>query len=278
MRNHDQKIKDMSRSVLPSTGRKSARDNRRIIHKQQRARELAAVTAYRRDTGPDIVTPDVGGTYGPDITQMVWGRRAQDKVGPLIRWAEARIAADPVLRSAPRAEQVAYFARLMPDTTIGRHAVQHIEQALQWRERRARYNASRPSAPGPHAAEMERQLRRILETGLHATLNAALRQLAGTQEIRPRATPMPRRLCQEVTTSRHSPRRWPAGRWPVTWSPPSPRPGCPPKTPATRRLSEGCSRQARATGTEPDEHASTAITARSRDLPAPEPADMRALL
>lgn len=129
MRNHDEKIKDMSRSVLPSTGRKSARDNRRIIHKQQRARELAAVTAYRRDTGPDIVTPDVRGTYGPDITQMVRGRRAQDKVGPLIRWAEARIAADPVLRSAPRAEQVACFARLMPDTTIGRHAVQHIEQA-----------------------------------------------------------------------------------------------------------------------------------------------------
>jgi hypothetical protein len=45
MRNHDQKIKDMSRSVLPSTGRKSARDNRRIIHKQQRARELAALAA-----------------------------------------------------------------------------------------------------------------------------------------------------------------------------------------------------------------------------------------
>jgi len=44
VRNHDQKIKDMSRSVLPSTGRKSARDNRRIIHGQQRARELAAVT------------------------------------------------------------------------------------------------------------------------------------------------------------------------------------------------------------------------------------------
>jgi hypothetical protein len=194
MRNHDQKVRDMSRSVLPSTGRKSARDNRRIIHKQQRARELAAVTTYRRDTDPDIVTPDTRGTYGPDITQMVLGRRAQDKVGPLIRWAMATIAADPVLRSAPRAEQVAYFARLMPDTTIGRHAVQHIEQALQWHERRAQYNANRPSAPGPHAAEMERQLGRILETGLHATLNAALRQLAGTQEIRPRVTPMPRRL------------------------------------------------------------------------------------
>jgi hypothetical protein len=215
VRNHDQKIKDMSRSVLPSTGRESARDNRRIIHKQQRARELAAVTAYRRDTDPDIVTPDVRGTYGPDITQMVRHRRAQDKTGPLIRWAEATIAASPVLRSAPRTEQVAYFARLMPDTTIGRHVVQHIEQALQWNQRRAQYNASRPSAPGPHAAEMERQLRQILETGLHATLNAALRQLAGTQEIRPRVTPMPRRLLlgsHDIKAFTTKMARWPMAR------------------------------------------------------------------
>lgn len=215
MRNHGQKIKDMSRSVLPSTGRKSARDNRRIIHRQQRARELAAVTAYCRDTDPGSVTPDVHGTYAPDITQMVWHRRAQDKVGPLIRWAEATIAADPVLRSAPRAEQVAYFARLMPDTTIGRHAVQHIEQALEWHERRARYNASRPTAPGPHVAEMERRLRQILEAGLHATLNARLRQLAGTQEDRPRATPMPRRLLlgsHDIEAFTKKMARWPAVR------------------------------------------------------------------
>ena len=155
MRNHDQKIKDMSRSVLPSTGRKGARDNRRIIHRRQRARELAAVTVYRRVADPDTVTPDVRGTYGPDVTHMVWERRARDKVGSLIRWAEATIAADPVLRSASRAEQIVFFARMMPDTLIGRHAVQHIEQALEWHERRARRYASRPTAPGPHVAEME---------------------------------------------------------------------------------------------------------------------------
>jgi hypothetical protein len=34
MRNHDEKIKDISRSVLPSTGRKSARDTRRLVHKR----------------------------------------------------------------------------------------------------------------------------------------------------------------------------------------------------------------------------------------------------
>ena len=218
MRNHDQKIKDISRSVLPSTGRRSARDNRRIIHKQQRARERAAAVAYRRDTDPGSVTPDVRGTYGtygPDITQLVWDRRAQDKVRPLIRWAKATIAADPVLRSAPRVEQVAYFARLMPDTTIGRHAVQHIEQALQWHERRPRYNASRSAAPGPHVAEMERQLRLILEAGLHATLNAGLRRLTDTQEVWLRATPMPRRLLlgsHDIEAFTTTMARWPTVR------------------------------------------------------------------
>jgi hypothetical protein len=194
VRNHDEKIKDIGRSVLPSKGRRSARDNRRRIHRKQRARELAAVIAYRRAADPQDVTPDVRGTYGPDITVMVWSRRGADKVGPLIRWAKATIAADPVLRSAPRAEQVAYFARLMPDNTIGRHAVQHIEQALEWEERRMRYRASRSTGPDASVARMERQLRQILEAGLHAALNAGVRHLADTQEVRPRATPMPRRL------------------------------------------------------------------------------------
>ena len=215
MRNHDQKIKDMSRSVLPSTSRRSARDNRRIIHKRQRTRELAALVAYRRDTDPGSVTPDVRGTYGPDIMEMVWSRRAKDKVGPLIRWAEATIAADPVLRSAPCAEQVAYFARLMPDTTIGRHAVQHIEQALEWDQRYARDNASRSTAPAAHAAEMERQLRQILEAGLHAAVNVGLRRLADPQVVRPRATPMPRRLLlgsHDIGAFTTEMARWPAVR------------------------------------------------------------------
>jgi hypothetical protein len=215
MRNHDEKIRDMGRSVLPSTRRKSARDNRRIIHRRQRARELAVVTAYRRDAAPDSVTPDARGTYGPDITIMVWNRRSRDKVGPLIRWAEATIAADPVLLSATRAEQVAYFARLMPDTTIGRHAVQHIEAALGQHERIAAFQASGAAAADRHNADMKRQLGQILEAGLHAALNAGLRQLAAAQDVRPRATPMPSRLLlgsHDIEAFTRPMARWPAVR------------------------------------------------------------------
>lgn len=54
---------------------------------QQRARELAAVTAYRRDTGPDIVTPDVRGTYGP--------------AGPAVESAPRAVQREPPVRSRP---------------------------------------------------------------------------------------------------------------------------------------------------------------------------------
>lgn len=215
MRNHDQKIKDMSRSVLPSTGRESVRKDRRIIHKRRRARERAAVVAWRRDTDPESVTPDIRGMDARDITWMVWRRRDSDKVGPLIRWAEATIAGDPALRSASRAEQAAYFARLMPDTLIGRHAVQHIEWALERHEWHARRTASRTADPGGHIADMDRRLRQILETGLHANLNVAMRLLANIQPALPCGTRTPPRLLLgshdiEAFTEAMAP--WPAVR------------------------------------------------------------------
>ena len=217
MRNHDEKIKDMSRSVLPSTGRKGARDDRRAIHKRQRARELAAVITYRRDPDPEGTTPDVRGTYGPDITYLVWNRRAKDKIGPLIRWARATIAASPALRAASREEQVAYFARLMPDSTIGRHAVMHIEMALEWDARRERLAAGHRAAAAhsPQAAQVERQARLILEAGRHATLNARLRQLAGRQVAPPHANPMPYRPLlgqHDIKAFTAEMARWPAAR------------------------------------------------------------------
>ena len=42
VRNHDEKIKDMSESVLPSTGREFARGKRRAIHNRIAGREGVA--------------------------------------------------------------------------------------------------------------------------------------------------------------------------------------------------------------------------------------------
>ena len=62
---------------------------------------------------------------------------------------------------------------------------------------------------------MERQLRQILEAGLHASLNIALRRLADTQVVRPRATLMPRRLLlgsHDIKAFITTMSRWPAVR------------------------------------------------------------------
>jgi hypothetical protein len=197
VRNHDEKIKDMGRSVLPSKGRKGARDDRRLIHKRQRTRERVAMTEYRGTADRDSVAPDLRGAVDREITAMVWHRRYLDKSGPLTRWAAATIEADPVLRAASVEEQVTHFTRLMPDTLIGRHAVSHIASELEWRARRAPAGTSAPTAPGraPRIAETERLVRQILAAGLHGALNSQLRRLAAGQTAWDRMTgPVPHRM------------------------------------------------------------------------------------
>jgi hypothetical protein len=103
----------------------------------------------------------------------------------------------------------------MPDTLIGRPAVQHIDRALERHERHARVTASRAADPGRHTADMDRQLRQILETGPHANLNAAMRLPAGIQPAAPGGTRTPPRLLLgshdiEAFTETMAP--WPAVR------------------------------------------------------------------
>ena len=218
MRNHEEKIKDMGRSVLPSTGRKGARDDRRLIHKRQRTHTRAALTEYRRAADRESMTPDLRGKEARQITEMVWHRRGMDKVGPLIRWAAATIAADPRLRTASVPEQVGYFTRLLPPTTIGRHAVSHIASALEWRARYPRTATSVRTAPGRDGrfAETERLVRQILAAGLHGTLNSHLRRLTACQTQWDRTTgPVPHRMLlgdHDVEAFVADTARWPAVR------------------------------------------------------------------
>jgi hypothetical protein len=192
VRNHDEKIMDMSRSVLPSSWRVGASVTRRAIHKRRRARERDALAAAKG------ATPDINDTYRAEIAGMVFTRRFYDKVAPLVRWARATVAADPVLREATHEQQVAYFARLMPPTLIGRHAVTHIAAGLDGTDRAVclTCQATRPANP---VAETERLVRQILAAGLHGTLNANLRTAYGRQASANGATgkqrqTLPRRL------------------------------------------------------------------------------------
>lgn len=205
MRNHDEKNKDMQRSVLPSARRKAARAERRLIHKRARARERDLLVEARKTVDATDVDPD------PDFREgrrkaathwMVLDRRTADKTGPLTRWAIRTVEANPSLRDAALCEQVAHFEALMPANLIGQHAVSHIAWALEWEfHPDARRHYWGPP-PGPSREERRTQVisdaRRILETGQHRTLNVALRRAydAGPPPRRfgPPVSPPPVRL------------------------------------------------------------------------------------
>ena len=204
MRNHDEKIKDMAESVLPSTARRSARESRRRAHRRQRTRQRDLLIAIRDgypadwddlDPGTDVADAGfVGAGAGAgadvidvdfaerrrrqDIDAMVWERRFSDKTGSLTRWAARRVDRDGDLRDAPVDEQRDHFARLLPDNLIGRHAVQHIESALEYRARRDHRDGRRAAEDGRRHRErlqLAGDLRVLLDTGRHREFNEALR-------------------------------------------------------------------------------------------------------
>lgn len=199
VRNHDEKSKNMQRSVLPSTRRKAAREERRSIHKRARARERDTLTEARKTLDSADVDPD------PDFREgrrkaathwMVLDRRAADKIGPLTHWAIRTVEADTFLRNAALHEQVAHFESLLPTDLIGQHAVFHIALALEWEfhpDARRRFGG-----PPPGLSREERRAQavadayRIIEVGRHRELNVALRRAYA-------AGPPPRRFGSPVS-------------------------------------------------------------------------------
>jgi hypothetical protein len=164
--NHDQKLRDMTRSVLPSTARRASRNTRRSIHRAER-HAAAAALARGEDPGRD---------WRGRVADMVSDRRGADKVAPLVRWALHRVGHEAELRNAPLHVQVEHFRRLLPDTTIGRHAVSHIADALEFRHPDPPYRWYRLFAS--HEREypsIEPTLRRLYEAGYHRDLNRRLK-------------------------------------------------------------------------------------------------------
>lgn len=139
MRNHDQKTKDMVESVLPSTRREAAREERREIHRRHRSRQQVQLRRVHLSCGEHEFDTGMERARSVDIRLMVDERRTRDKTGSLERWARVRVQRDPQLRERPVAEQVEAFARLLPRTLMGRHAADHIRWALQADDRRAEF-------------------------------------------------------------------------------------------------------------------------------------------
>lgn len=171
MQNHDQKITDVIRSVLPSTARRDARRTRQLIHRAARRKVNVWLRAGDVDAFVDIRGP---------IEEMVWDRRAGDKVGPLVRWALHQVRHDPRLRDAGFDERIDHFRKLLPDSTIGRHALSRIAWPLELLDSQPRVFQDRPSCISA--------VRALYEDGYHGELNARLKiqqlpLLGGAQEI-----------------------------------------------------------------------------------------------
>lgn len=149
------KVRDVARSVLPSTARKGAREDKRNYHATHRHAQNQinhAICRHLNDVDDDgRLYTDVGlyddfedqeifdgysaRTKNPsvgwdDMNEIVSNRRGHDKVAPLIRWAQA--IEKRLMSSPPWADEdkIAYFKALLPDTLQGRHALGHVKMSL----------------------------------------------------------------------------------------------------------------------------------------------------
>jgi hypothetical protein len=186
VRNHDQKTKDMIESVLPSTARKYARTERRRIHHSRRAREAQALHRYLRAADYDYAADAANDSS--DLDDLVWHRRAGDKVGPLTRWAVRRVSVDADLSAAPLTEQLDHFRAILPANLIGEHALFHIESALTWAERSAEWGRrAERRRTEKNSREWTRvltdQVDAVLAAGRHAELNRRIKSAIAHESV-----------------------------------------------------------------------------------------------
>lgn len=117
------KRRDMARSVLPSTSRKSSREYKRIVHHQVRTHIRGVLVKGDWENEPDLLLDPQRNKSYQGIKVVVRERRGADKVAPLMRWAEAN--ADK-LGSTPQ-ERYAMLRSMLPPNIIGWHAMTHVE-------------------------------------------------------------------------------------------------------------------------------------------------------
>ena len=169
MRNHNEKTREMARSVLPSTARKSARLMRASIHGRERAQLRATLHALQAVGDPDDFEGDLAWTARRDIEEMVDDRRGADKVGPLLRWAERLVERDPALAAASPQDREVHFLKILPPGLIGNHAVSHLRWVLD--DRRRTWSRPRTGVP---STDVE-LVAEIIAAGRHGDLNRRIR-------------------------------------------------------------------------------------------------------
>lgn len=172
MRNHHEKARDVARSVLPSTARRAARARRAAIHRRERALERRLLHDLVRSCDPDDVVDDVGAVRRSELGRMVADRRAADKVGPLLHWAERTVERDPTLAGAPFAVVETRFRAVLPAGLIGEHALSHLRWVL---DPGSRYAASVGARRRRRAVDDVALVEDVIAAGRHGDLNRRIR-------------------------------------------------------------------------------------------------------
>lgn len=176
MRNHNEKRRNMARSVLPSKWRGGARKVRRQIHHGERIRLREALAEARRVPEPDDI--EVARAF-VDRSAMEWQlveqRRLADKTRPLERWAERTVIQTPALQAMPPDDRLDYFRRLLPNNPIGRHAVSHLRWVVGGDARHRHFDYRRSQVAT--IADLEHAVDRVLTFGAVGELNSVLKIL-----------------------------------------------------------------------------------------------------
>ncbi|HJS83726.1 MAG TPA: hypothetical protein VJ742_12930 [Nitrososphaera sp.] len=167
----DKKVKDMIESLLPSTGRKKARWDRENAHRKER----------RKSKRWPLDTPVNDRERRIAVNDAKWERRGKDKLS-FIRWAEE------VTKHLPDPEDRYNFIKnLVPDNTIGRHALTHLPYEWQPEYRnisqgtlptRAEQTAYRRSRQQSERDRLANRLHKLLGTKRgHKELNSMLKAM-----------------------------------------------------------------------------------------------------
>lgn len=115
------KERDMIRSVLPSTRRKGAREDLAIIKRNARRSSRQSLHVIALDHEAWDETPEVYDYPDTEIRYAMYERRDGDKISALQRWAPSKVKGIRPL------DALSKIKALLPDNTIGRHAVSHVD-------------------------------------------------------------------------------------------------------------------------------------------------------
>lgn len=169
MKNSNEKLRDMVRSILPSRYRTGPR-----------AEKLQRKRSHRRDLRIDLAVEDPESTAADFlrdvyVEDIVFWRRAGDKLGGFLRWCHA------ITRGMSERDALGYVRGIVPRGVIGDHAYAHWELERSTKHRFGRFARTIWKSPAQRrqsyidstTVHLTRAL--DLDPSLHGRLNAIIK-------------------------------------------------------------------------------------------------------